>query len=268
MVRWKIFCEESGDKGIPWKEGSSHYYVITALMVREENEQQLIDVINTYKYRVLRMSAPLEWKKLKSYQKTNDKLLSRFLRKVRTDGPEFYVSNVVCNKHETNGPGLVDRNVFMNFLYGLIFKRIAWFLKYSNSTAELIIDRNTDKIAQESLRYYLSDVARYQTGSHPRYSKPRWINPEENAVLGLSDFISGISLRSLNDYHEFVDNDCKTCSVEFGLYNCSTSNFTYKRSYKQIIDWNYGQIANWEWNGLLYHPFMYKDNYKHLFVPK
>lgn len=268
MARWKIFCEESGDKGIPWKAGSSHHYVITAIVVKEEDEQQLIDIINTYKYKVLRMNAPLEWKKLKTRQKYDDKLLSRFLRKLREDGPEFYVSNVVCNKHETNGPGFVDRNIFMNYLYGLIFKRISWFLNSTNSSAELIIDRNTDPIAQDSLRNYLSDVARYQTGTFPRYSKPHWINPEENPALGLADFISGISLKSLINYHESVDQNCKTCAVDFGIYTCQTSNFDYKRSYKQVIDWNYGQIGTWNWNGLLYHPYDNKDNYRHLFMPQ
>ncbi|HLT41944.1 MAG TPA: DUF3800 domain-containing protein [Sphingobacteriaceae bacterium] len=267
--KWKIFCEESGDKGIPWKEGSSHYYIISAILVREKDEQQLRDIIEKNKYKVLRMKAPLEWKKLKPGQKKDDKIISRFLRKVKEESPNFLVAQIICNKHETIGPGFYDRNVFMNYLYGLIFKRISSFLMRTESYASLTIDRNTDKIAQESLRNYLSDVSRYQTNSFPRFSKPKWINPEDHAVLGLADFVSGIALRSLNNYYEDVNPECKSCQRPFGIYNCNHSNFMYKRSFKNLIDWNYDDsMDNWDWKGLLYHPFERKNDYHHLFIPR
>lgn len=267
--KWKIFCEESGDKGIPWRDGSSHYYMITAVLVREEDEKALKDAIENNKYKILRMRAPLEWKKLKPRQKKDDKLISRFLRKVNQESPEFLVTHIICNKHETIGPGFYDRNVFMNYLYGLIFKRISSFLHGTNSRADLTIDRNTDKIAQESLRKYLSDVSRYQTNSFPRFSKPKWINPEDHSILGLSDFISGISLRAMTDYQENVDTGCKKCNIDLGIFSCKTSNFSYVRSFKNIVDCNYNDtILNWNWKGLLYHPYEKKDSYKHIFLPK
>lgn len=265
--KWKIFCEESGDKGIPWTPGSSHYYIITAILVRDKDEQALKDVIETNKFKVLRMNAPLEWKKLKTRQKKDDKLISRFFRKVE-QGPDFLVTHIICNKHETIGPGFYDRNIFMNYLYGLIFKRISSFLKGTDAYANLIIDRNTDKIAQESLRKYLSDVSRYQTGSFPRFSKPKWINPEDHPVLGLADFISGVSLRSLTNYYEDVNINCKTCNTALDIYSCTVSNFQYKRSFKIILDWNYNNLQKWSWRGLLYHPYENKNNYKHLFLPR
>lgn len=266
--KWKIFCEESGDKGIPRKPGASYHYVITAILVRAEDEEKLIDTINTYKWKELRMPQPLEWKKMKSGYKRDDKRISRFFRKLEQNGPEFLVSNVICNKDETVGPGLVDRNTFMNYLYGLMFKRISIFLKSTNSRAELIIDRNTDKIAQESLRNYISDVTRYYTGTHPRHTKPKWINPEEHPILGLSDFISGVSLRAWKNYYENVSEECKNCKTIDCMYKCKNSNFKYWRSYKYIKEWNYADMENWDWRGLLYHPFEYKDNYRHLIQPK
>lgn len=49
------------------------------------------------------------------------------------------ISNVVCNKHETTGAGLVDSQIFMNYLYGLMFKKISVFLTNTNSSAKLVI---------------------------------------------------------------------------------------------------------------------------------
>lgn len=266
--KWKIFCEESGDKGIPRKGESSYHYIITAIVIKAEDEEDIINTIDMYKWKELRMRCPLEWKKVNTSYKRDDKRISRFLRKIEQNAPSFLVSNVICNKDETVGPGLVDRNIFMNYLYGLMFKRISNFLKATNSTAELIIDRNTDKIAQESLRNYISDISRYYTGTHPRHSKPRWINPEDNSILGLSDFISGLSLRAWKDYKENVNEECKECNIKDCMYNCENSNFGYKRSYKYIKQWNYDFLQDWDWRGLIYHPYQYKDSYRHLIQPK
>jgi Protein of unknown function (DUF3800) len=268
LNNWLIFCEESGDKGIPWTEGSTDFYVITGILVREENEEEFKKIIETYKYKELRMKGPLEWKKLIGKIKRNDSKLSRFFKKIDNNSPQFLVTNVICNKHETNGPGLVDRNVFMNYLYGLMFKRICRFLEKTNSRAKLIIDRNTDPIAQESLRKYISDISRFYTGKHPRHSKPKWLNPEEHPILGLADFISGVTLRSLTDYHHNVNELCKRCNILYDIYKCKDSNFSYYRSYKYIHDWNYEVLTGWDWRGLIYHPYEYKDNYKHLFFPR
>lgn len=266
--KWKIFCEESGDKGIPRKAGSSHHYIISAILVKEENEELLSDVINNYKWKELRMKQPLEWKKLKTSFKRDDKRISKFFRKIEQDGPPFLVSSVICNKDETNGPGLVDRNTFMNYLYGLMFKRISTFLDVTNSRAELVIDRNTDKIAQESLRQYISNVSRYSTGSHPRHTKPKWINPEEHPILGLADFISGVSLRSWKSYVEDTIPECKSCGRINCLYRCEDSQFKYKKSYNYIREWNYYSMDSWDWRGLIYHPYEYKNDYLNIIQPK
>lgn len=268
MSRWVIYCEESGDKAIPWKVGSSHYYVVTAILVKEEDEQKFIDTIDSLKRKVLKMREPLEWKKLETYKKRDDRLLAKFFKRVENEGPEFMITNVVCNKHETIGPGLVDTQIFMNYLYGLMFKRISVFLEKTNSTAKLVIDRNTDHIAQESLRKYLSSVARYKTGNFPKFSKPKWLNPEDHSILGFSDFISGLSLRALTDYYSNVNSSCKSCLKELGIYQCNTSNFNYPKSYLYPIDWNFYSLPNWEWQGFLYHPYQYKDRYKHIFKAK
>ncbi|MFC2948512.1 DUF3800 domain-containing protein [Virgibacillus sediminis] len=266
--QWKIFCEESGDKGIPRSAGSSHFYIITAILVRAEDAEKFRSSIEEHTFKELRLRQPLEWKQLKSRFKRDDKRISKFLRRVERDSPEFLITNVFCNKEETNGPGLVDRNVFMNYLYGLMFRRIAGFLSKTNSRAELIIDRNTDKMAQDSLKNYISDVTRYYTGSHPRHSKPKWINPEDDPILGMSDFISGVALRSWTDYVENVSDECKKCEVTNCMYNCDESNYKYKRSFRYIQKWNYNTLSNWDWQGLLYHPYVYKDNYPHLIQPK
>lgn len=264
---WLIFCEESGDKALPWKKGSTDYYIVSAVLVLEEMEHNLIEVIKTQTKKTLRIKTPLEWKKLETFKKRDDILLAKFFKNIESNAPPFIISKVVCNKHETMGPGLIDTQTFMNYLYGLMFKRISLFLRTTKSHAKLVIDRNTDPIAQESLRKYLSDVAKYKTGEPPRFSKPKWLNPEDHAILGLSDFIAGSSLRSLTDYHHNVSSSCKTCGSDLCIYECKRSNFSYFRSYKYLVEWNYFNFTNWSWKGLLYHPFEFKNNYRHLFIP-
>lgn len=266
-----IFCEESGDKQIPWKAGSSDYYIVTSVLIKDEHEKEMADLINKYKYSVLRLSKPLEWKKLRAKQKKNDVLIGRFLKKLDEEAPNFLVSSVICNKHETTGLGFSDRNTFMNYLYGLMFKRICWFLNSTRSSAKLIIDRNTDKMAQSSLHQYISIISKIQTGQHPRHSKPKWINPEEHPVLGLSDFISGVLLRVLENYLAESHNTCKPCPIKKAncIYLCELTNFGYKRSLKYVVNWNYdNSIENWNWQGLIYHPYEYKNEYRNIFQPR
>lgn len=148
MSRWLIFCEEAGDKAFPWKRGSTNYYVISAVLVREKHEEQFLRAIKDSTYRVLRMRRPLEWKKISSQYKRDDKRLARFIRRINKEGPNYLVSTVICNKHESNGPGLASPIIFMNYLYGLMFKRLSPFLRATRSSARLIIDRNTDNLAQ------------------------------------------------------------------------------------------------------------------------
>ncbi|MFI8650644.1 DUF3800 domain-containing protein [Bacillus velezensis] len=269
MSRWKLYCEEAGDKAIPPVKGSSNFYVVTGILVREEDAEELSEVINKYKYKVLRQKGPLEWKRLGGKFKKDDKILSRFLRKIEDEGPFFLVTNVVCNKEETNGPGLVDRNRFMNYLYGLMFKKLVWFFKHTDARASLIIDRNTDKLSQDSFRSYISDLTRYYTGSHPRHSKPFWTHPELDPILGMADFLSGITLRSLEDYKLNVNESCKSCERLMHLYECEDSNFKYYRSMKKIVEMNYfDDVEGWDWRGLIYHPYGNRDKYKHLFPEK
>ncbi len=268
--KWLVFCEEAGDKELMLKQGSSSFYIVTSILIKQEDEQSFIDAIEDLKNKILGMKGPLEWKHLYGTKKRNDKLLGRFLKKIGEESPHFLVSNVICNKRETTGPGLIDKNTFMNYLYGLMFKRISWFLGHTNSTARLIIDRNTDKLAQTSLHHYISLISRGQTGQPPRHSKPSWINPEDHPILGLADFVSGISLRSLDNYLKNSHAICNPCLTKRNncIYRCTRSNYEYQASYRYIADWNYDQLPSWNWRGLLYHPFEYKDDYKNLFQPR
>jgi len=266
-----IFCEEAGDKEVQVKQGSSSHYIITSIIVKEENEVDFIKIIETLKSKILGLNnTPLEWKNLYGSKKRNDKLLGRFFKKINEQAPPFLISNVICNKNETSGSAFVDKKLFMNYLYGLMFKRISYFLKRTDSTAKLIIDRNTDKFAQLSLHHYISMISRHQTGQYPRHSKPKWINPEEHPILGLSDFISGVSLRSITDYQTDSHIICTPCPTKNNdcIYICNTINFEYKKSYHYIKGWNYAQLKNWNWKGLIYHPYEFKNNYQCLFQPK
>lgn len=265
---WNIYCEEAGDKAIPVVRGSSKYYIITGILVHIDHVDLLQENIKKFKYKVLRHRKPLEWKELSTSIKKDDKRLAKFLRKVEEESPPFYVTTVVCNKVETIGPGLKDRNTFMNYLYGHMFKRLAWFLQHSQSRARLIIDRNTDPLAQKSLKNYLSELTRYTTGNPPRHSKPKWTHPELDPILGLSDFISGLSLRALENYHN-INETCNDCDVFDHIYECLNSGFEYRRSYKRIVDLNYyDDLMGWDWKGLLYHPYQLKDEHKKIFQPR
>ena len=269
--RWKIFCEESGDKCLKNKNGSTRFYVVTAVLVEDRFEDSLSSCITRYKESVFKIKRPLEWKTLPTKIKRDDKRLGRFLKKISENSPFYIISMVVCNKSETTGTYLNSRpNFLMNYLYGLLFKRLSCFLSKTNAVAELIIDRNTDADAQDSFRRYISDISKITTGQHPRHSKPHWTNPELNPALGLSDFVSGLTVRSLTEYEMTNLPICSLCETKENdcIYTCTHLNFKYKRSMKRIVALNYSEIGRWHWLGLLYHPYECKDNHCNIFQPQ
>ena len=262
-----IFCEESGDKGLVLKKGTSRYYVVSAVIARDTTAQHLRDQINEARKNILKHRKPLEWKALESKTKNDDAKISAFmdflLPQNLSTPRDFIISQIIADKAYITGSS--NSNRFMNYLYGLIFKRINPMLNKLNVTAEVFIDRNTDKDVQDSLSAYLNLIpliSRNNFSGRQGYSRPIFMEPKNDPVLQLADFVSGLTLRIFEDYKDKLLRaiTCQTCIIPNCALSCNHIALKYPESWKRVVNWNYGTVSQngtqmWIWNGLLWHPY-------------
>ncbi|WP_304459611.1 DUF3800 domain-containing protein [Alicyclobacillus sendaiensis] len=268
-MRFLIFCEEAGDKGLILKQGTSRYYVISAVIVPDNTTQHLRDKINSGRREILRHRKPLEWKSLSSKTKNDDERISRFmdflLPKNYTGPRDFVISQVIADKSLITGPGLNDSKRFMNYLYGIIFKRISPMLNKLNASAEVFIDRNTDPNVHQSLTEYLNLIPMIAKNNNfplrRGYSRPTFMEPKDDPILQLADFVSGLTLRIFEDYKDkFLSTAaCQNCMRAHCAVTCGKIAIKYSESWQRVINWNYGKILRngtvaWDWRGLLWYP--------------
>lgn len=263
-MSYLIFCEEAGDKGLVLKKGTSRYYVVSAVIVHDMIVQNLRNQINTGRKTILRHRKPLEWKTLDSKTKNDDAKLSKFMDFLAQSTPsDFFISQVIADKSSITG--LKDPKRFMNYLYGLIFKRINPMLNKLNATADLFIDRNTDTHVEHSLSEYLHLIPRITNTSFPQrqgYSVPTFMEPKADPALQLADFVSGLTLRIFEDYKDKLLSapTCHNCKTPHCALSCNNIALEYPNSWSRVVKWNNCTISQnslvvWSWKGLLWHPY-------------
>jgi hypothetical protein len=267
-MKFNLFCEESGDKAFPIRNGSSKSYIITLLLVPEETKDNLRENINHSRRNILRLRKALEWKNLDTKTKNNDILLTQFFKSINLRSYKTLFSTLIVNKTEldVNAGGLTKPNIFMNYLYSFLFKRVNPFLHKFSSEAQFFVDRNTDPISHKELAQYLCDILPVIQNLDSKYGRPIFINTQDDPCLQLSDFLSGYTRRAFEHYLDLQYPKCQRCANKQidCLKNCE-SDFIYKESWFNLKGW-YSVRANkegktWNWNGSLYFP--YKEVSKH-----
>lgn len=242
LARWHIYCDESGDRGLPIKPGASLAYVVTVVLVEVGALQS---VHNHLSGRVR------EWKRLSSSEKQDDRALSSFLNSLQPlVGKGMLCTTVIANKLETTSPKLTNpRGSFLiGYTYGLAFKRILPFLTKHGHVAEIYIDRNSSNEVQSNLSYYLSQVLPRKHASRMQsmfgiasgipYGKPVFVDCKQNPIHRLADFIAGYTRAAFEAY--LRDN---------------RANVAYPYSWQSLRELHRVTLTSWRWEGLLYHPY-------------
>ncbi|MCL6613783.1 MAG: DUF3800 domain-containing protein [Firmicutes bacterium] len=262
-MKYYLFCDESGDKAVPIRKGSSLVYVVTLIIVSDNEIESLRNDINNSRRTILKLRKPLEWKKLDKNVKENDLLLYEFFKNINLAAHHSLISTLIANKSEIDtslSKGLIQPNIFMNYLYSLLFKRVNPFLHTFSINADFYIDRNTNLISHKEFELYLCHIFPKKQGLNANYSKPIFITPAQDPCLQLSDFISGYIRRVFEHYLANQYHKCSICPYMTTdcLQNCPDDSFIYKKSWFELKKkYNFrvfNQNKEWFWHGLLYFP--------------
>ena len=250
LVGWHIYCDESGDRGFPLKRGASHVYSVSLVLVRPASISAIGQHLSEQQASVTEYRGRLEWKRLSSAEKRDDTALAAFLKSFLSFvGTTLLFMTVVVNKREVRSPSLADprRHLLIGYSYGLAFKRLIPFLSKRGEMAEVYIDRNSSTQVQNAVSEYISEIlpamheyrmARdFGLSTSRTHGRPVFVDCRQNPVHCLADFLAGYARSA------------------FEAYLSNGYNRTYPASWVQFLRLHRAQLADWQWSGILYHPY-------------
>lgn len=181
---FNIYIDEAGDEGFKFesnpKGGSSHFFVLSALIVHESKDRELASLTTELKhmlnYQLKDIHSPLHFYKL-----NHDRRKACVNKLVSFD--DFTTITVVFEKHKLNSNLKITPYLY-NYACRLLLERVEPFLKAHSAKANLIFEhrRNT---GYKELEVYINnvvDTSRYLTMS----PKPK----AQSKCLQLADIIA------------------------------------------------------------------------------
>lgn len=148
------YIDEAGDEGFKFIEGSSKWFVLSAVVNRIENDKQMGKIIGEAK-RVLNRTSPqpLHFRKLKHEHRLP-------LIGLIAESPITTIS-VLAHKPSMNkdcfcGP-TVEKNQLYRYLSRILIERVSWFCRDNRKQPReyvKIVFSNRDQMSYESLRNY------------------------------------------------------------------------------------------------------------------
>src|SRR5574344_973355 len=151
---YNIYIDEAGDEGFKFDErlghGSSNFFVLSAIIVKNEDDLSLAKIVNELKmilnYQPKDMISPLHFCKMQhEKRKVCVNKLAEF--------EKFTTISVICDKQKIYG-NLQTPPYLYNFVCKLLLERVIAFLKDNKAKANLIFEhrRNT---SYEDLKVYI-----------------------------------------------------------------------------------------------------------------
>lgn len=190
-----VFIDDSGDPGFKHiGEGSSRYFVISAILFSDELEAEKVAVAIKELRRDLGFSDRVEFK----FNGSRRDVREQFLRTIHPFS--FRVRSIVVDKTVIRSEELRnDKNSFYSYV-------IKMLLKHSNDTvldAKIRIDGSGDRIFRKNFLTYL----RKQLNSRQKriIGNCKLVDSKENVLVQMADMIAGSVRRS---YHmEYTDRE-------------------------------------------------------------
>lgn len=187
-----VFIDDSGDPGFKLKQGSSIFFVISAIIFTDDLEAEKVAVEIKKLRRELGFSDNMEFK----FNKCKKDTRIKFLEVVRPFS--FKIRSIIFDKRLIRSDELKDnRDSFYSFA-------IKSLLKHSNDTilnASLKLDGSGDRQFKRSFVSYL----RKNLNSNEKriVNNLKFVDSKENVLVQLSDMVAGSIRRS----HEDTKND-------------------------------------------------------------
>ena len=199
---YNVYIDEAGDEGFKFKcdkgRGSSKFFVLSAIIVKQELDQKLASVVNELKkilkYQQKDMLAPLHFYKM-SHEK----------RKVCVNQLErfnnFTIISVVFQKEKLKEP-LKIKSVLYNYTCKLLLEKVAIFLKSKKAKANFIFEhrRNTHYDELETYMRKVIDCEQYVLNIKP-------LTKSQSKCLQLADIVASSTYQAFepNQYDGDVE---------------------------------------------------------------
>jgi hypothetical protein len=194
------YVDESGDEGfkfLPQEQGSSRWFVLSALVTRKENDLQVVQLAR--QARALLKKDPkkaLHFRELRHEQRVP---LARLIGSapVRT-------VNVLVHKPSIREPEVFQQQAYALYRYAtrLLVERVSWLCRDNHRTGQGngmvdMIFSNRSAMSYEDLRGYLLNLKTGEAGTEVRVdwsvvdpTRMRAVNHEQLAGLQLADAVA------------------------------------------------------------------------------
>lgn len=160
---YNVYIDEAGDEGFKFEcnsgRGSSKFFVLSAIIVKKELDQQLASIVNELKkilkYQQKDILAPLHFCKM-SHDKR--KVCVNYLEKFK----DFTTISVVFQKEILKEP-LKVKSVLYNYACKILLEKVTIFLKSKKAKANFIFEhrRNTHYDELTTYMHKVIDYRRY-----------------------------------------------------------------------------------------------------------
>ena len=179
-----VFVDESGDPGLKLGQGSSKYFIVTAVIFEELDEAQAIDLRIGLLRRELNLSQDYEF----HFSKNKAIIRETFLKAVGKY--DFFYFSIVINKKALYGEGFNYKESFYKYACSLVFENAKPYL----NMATIIIDGSGSREFRNQLGTYLR---RKINNENNRYIKKVKIkDSRKNNLIQMADMICGAVYRS------------------------------------------------------------------------
>ena len=192
------FIDEYGDKSILFeKDGVSLYFIVTAVIVDENNIDSIKDEFN----RVAKEFTKADEIKSKSKQFRKLKNRIEFLEKI--DHLNYKVYSIVVDKRKIfEDSGLQFRNVFFKYVNGLLDRELYDYFPF----LELVADKHgDDEFMKEFINYIESNHKQVELFRGPTF---KFADSKDEILIQLADLISG-SISKIYDPKYFDEDNSK-----------------------------------------------------------
>ena len=199
---YNVYIDEAGDEGFKFEcnlgRGSSKFFILAAIIVKQELDQKLASIVNDLKkilkYQEKDILSPLHFYKM-SHEKR--KVCVNQLKQFK----DFTIISVVFQKESLKEP-LKVKSVLYNYACKILLEKVSIFLKANNAKANFIFEhrRNTHYDELETYMRKTIDCEQYVISIKP-------LTKSQSKCLQLADIIASSTYQAFepNQYDGDVE---------------------------------------------------------------
>lgn len=184
-----VFVDESGDAGMKLGQGSSDFFVVTAVLFEDHDEATQCD----HRIDLIRSELGLSERYEFHFNKCHKTIREVFLDKVSSF--DFFYLAVVLNKKELTAPGFKVKESLIKYTSRLVFENAKPYL----TDAIVVIDGSGTKDFRNQLSAYLKKRIK-DDGGQRLIRKVKTSRSDGNNLVQLADMVSGAIWRSLRHH--------------------------------------------------------------------